>query len=146
MGWESSFWLPPDSSHLEFLFLPSDEQYCGSTGPADLNFDPCPEPAADDSIMESRWICAATPQPATVSALPSLALAPAAHDFDDEWFPARMLTVETYASLVSIARGPLEHRQRVRRSSRVSNGQLVTTGFVFHVPAGAEEDDGGDGN
>lgn len=128
MHWPPSFWAPSPSFLKEFLFLPSDEQYCGPTGPTDKCYDPRHDPVADDSIMECRLFLRDVPQTRTANAEPP-AGAPAAKVVDDTWFPKPHCTPEFYNSLVEVARSAVV--DEFKEASRVDAGLLTTGNYVF---------------
>lgn len=127
MRWPPSFWLPVDPRELEFLFLPSDVQYCGPNGPKDRDYDPRHAPVADDSYIQVRALIEPISPPRRDAELPVNARPPVPQSADEDWFPGPRLDSYTYNYLARLA---IARDQDALRVSRVDQGQVRSRNFL----------------
>ncbi|KAG5462423.1 MAG: hypothetical protein BJ554DRAFT_5244, partial [Olpidium bornovanus] len=128
MNWPASFWLPADPRDLEFLFLPSDTQYCGPAGPEDRDYDPRPAPVADDSYTQVRVLMppVSPPQPdAELADDAPAAISPRARN---SWFPELRQSAESYNFLRRLA---VAREDPPIDMSRVDQGQTRSQNFLI---------------
>jgi hypothetical protein len=128
MEWNPAFFIPSDSREVEFLFLPSDEQYCGPGGPHDRNFDPRLAPRADDSYIQCRAIMLPVAPLMPDAELPANARPPAARQVPASWFLPAHVNKESYNTLVRVA---TERTSEPMDVSVVDGGNLRTRNCVF---------------
>lgn len=132
-----SFFVPTMPTIIEFLFLPSDQQYCGIGGPEDKNFDPRPEPSLRNIVMEFRAFPHFVPEVELVPEDAAVA-APRTKRALPEWFSgfAPRLDAAYYNRMLRLASLGDDDLRELIQASRVQGGHLISAGFLIHDDAG----------